>query len=257
MKKFLYFVVCVILALGAFAMVGCGSEETAFDGNYQEATVAEATTFAQDLSKESSAIDYSIGVEYNFDMSYTMTYGEETYTMDIAMEMNMIAVEGKLQMAGTMDATSNGETDTAKVYYVDDYFYLNGEADGETTKIKYKMSIDDFIGNYTDDVDISFSLLSYIEMAGEIEAEGGSIKFYIDNSDAETTKVKIELTEGEEANATIYLLYNADKELVGAKYDVAIDNGTEGSITMSVEIAPWSGTVSLPSAEELAEYLGY
>lgn len=261
MKKLITIMLCLILSLSVFATVGCGGGSV-FNGNYKEATETEVEAFAQAVAEaeKGEEFNYNSGVKLELEISVESS----EYNMDLSAEIKSIAVEEKLQMAGemTMSGIMPGaeeeveESNSAKIYYVDDYMYLDTKIEGEEMKIKQPMTVDEFIGsagsmgNMGDmglDLDSVTSLSQLLESMGEIP----NVKISIDNGKS-NNKIKIEATDEEMgAVGTAILVYDASYNLIAAKVEMEMSmqiSDTESmAMSTSVVIEPWSGSIDLPS----------
>ena len=126
MKKILAVLLVAILAIGCFALTGCG--DATFGGNYEEATVTDVQAFADAaaLAQGKDEIDFADGYEIYLDIYAPTDY----MTIDAVLNMKIKAVDGKLQMAGTMNATMSNSSSSQKTngncYWVDGMCYESG-----------------------------------------------------------------------------------------------------------------------------------
>lgn len=261
MKKLLCSIMCVVLAMGALSLVGCGS---VFDGNYKEMTLEEATAFSATVNQVEDAeeIDYATGVEYTLKGNMETRRGEDTMKVSADVGMKIGSKDGKLQMQGNMNVSSNDNSVIdSDIYFADGYMYYALEMKGLEVKTKAKMSIDKFIRDNVPFGSINISMSGLVEAAGYITAEEGSIKFFMDKSE-DYTKIKVVQTAVSGNRGEVILVFNASNQLIAAKVESKIDQADEehnyaikGEIYL--EIAPWEGTVKLPSSDELGLYIGF
>lgn len=260
MKKLLCSIMCVVLAMGALSLVGCGS---VFDGNYKEMTLEDAKTFSATVEETENGeeIDYATGVKYTLKGNMETTYGEKKTNFSADVGMKIGSYDGKLQMQGNMNVSA-GEEDSidSDIYFADDYMYYALEMNGLEVKTKARMSIDDFIDYYVYFASMDMSLSYLVSTAGYITANKGSIKFFMDKSE-DYTKIKIEAVEGD-SEIEIILVFNANNQLIATKAEVkynVVDEEHDYSMKgeIYIEIAPWEGTVKLPSSDELGLYIGF
>ena len=269
MKKILAVIVCAILALGAMSMFGCG--DATFNGNYKEASAATIEEFAQNTEKGEGFDVQTSG----FLMELKTTTKSAMEMMGVKMDINAESSanlkisnkDGKIQAAGSSKTNSvskitggeNAGTTTvneeAEVYYNEGWAYRKlKDADGET-KVKVQISIESAIGSVIGGAeageDSSMPNIFDKELFATLYAEMGKTEGVKILIDAEARKVKIDVegvTQGAvKASGAIYLAYDANYNLIAMKYDIKMDMGEYGSITIYLLVKGYDGAVSLPS----------
>lgn len=261
MKKLLCSIMCVVLAMGALSLVGCGS---VFDGNYKEMTLEDAKTFSATVKETDNGeeIDYAKGVKYTLKGNMETTFGEKKTNVSADIGMKIGSKDGKLQMQGNMNVSA-GEEDSidSDIYFADGYMYYALEMKGLEVKTKAKMSIDEFVSDYASFASMDVSLSELVSLAGYITAEEGSIKFFMDKSD-DYTKIKVVQTSVSGGEGEVIFVFNASNQLIATKVEVKYnevdeEDGYSMKGEIYLEIAPWEGTVKLPSSDELGLYIGF
>jgi hypothetical protein len=233
----------VIMALSTAMMFGCG-EKSAFDGNYQEvAGDGPEMTALYTAHVDADVKEIAMGSGVTFKVDYKMTYDGESMT--VKMTMNMLEIDGTLQMQGSMNMSMPGMNVTADIWYKDGYIYMNGALGGQTQKAKMQMTLEEFVGENTgSEVDTSLSFINSFE--GWFGEEG--VKIFIDDS-GETKKVKFNIEDNSSStDMDLYFLFDADYNLIGAKTTMSIESAYRGNIDTSVEMTAFKGTtLNFPS----------
>ena len=245
-KKILAVVMGVLLVVSAFMFTACGS---AFDGKYSEVTKEEVQTFAS--SVESNEIDKNAnGVK----LSYSYEYKELNYEKKISVSTTTIIenekLSGEFKFNNYVREGEVTETTESAVYLKDGAHYLSNKktkngTDVSTSKIKYESTL-----SYEGAMVKLLGVLSSLTIPSEgwyslsnvllkySNAEG--VTFYMDTTNSEVTKVKINLPKKDGATAQsygeIYFVFDANKCLTGFKMEKTdVESDGETKTTYVVE----------------------
>lgn len=265
MKKLVALMLTLLIGTCAIMFTGCGS---AFDGNYKEVEKGEVKTFSDEVSKtennEGVSIDYSKG--FSLSTNYEMKTSSLTSTAKV--EAKAIAVDGKLEMSGKVETSTNGELMGVKadvklngeVYYKDGYAYTNISTSGISAKIKAKSSVDEVLGKYMGSIDEG-TYCSLPQLLVEYGDKTG-VKFYMDKTDAQC-KIKIVVPEMEEDDPELkelglgkvavkgefYLVYDAQNKLTAVKASAEMysKENKANYIKVNFVAEPFGGKISFPN----------
>lgn len=284
MKKFVTFLVCLVLAIGTASLFGC--DDATFKGNYKEVSAdsAEVQQFSENAEQSSRTdnLDITRGAQMeikvkgsaegmNLDFSANAKIaatGEDTYPVLQAEG----AVKGSAEYVDEAEG-ANVNLDV-KFYYTDGYAYLDGKTKvviggikNETElKNKFSLELEKGLGEI-------MGATSFLSAAVEIDgvadlAEGNifaqivvmaegqeNIKIYLD---ADARKVKIEFSEanvdGETVSGTLYLVYDAGYNVSAIKADIKIATAESEEISVYFVFKGYTGTVKVPSEKARKEY---
>lgn len=242
-KKILACVMGVLLVFSACMFTACGSS---FDGKYEEVTSEQVQTYAKSVTNDEMDKN-SKGVKLVYNLKITNGEQEETHSVSITSTIS----DGELQGSIEAYAKKGNNSEEIKLYAKDNYVYNNYKKirDGEevtTSKKKVPSLI-----NFDAVVDIADSVvsmtpvvdLSLLEIINNYQDELG-IKFYMDTTSKDVTKVKISV-DGEYGKGDYYFLFNAKKEVVGVKMEITQKEGTS-TATLSYSVEYYTGKVKFP-----------
>ncbi|MBQ9103814.1 MAG: hypothetical protein IJY57_01855 [Clostridia bacterium] len=271
MKKLLALVLGLVVAFSTMMFTACGS--TIFDGDYSEATKEDLTTFAAEVDavEGGNDLDYSLGFKMSFKTERDM-YGSKEKTQ---IDAKTAFVENDLQMEATMliDNTyviDENTTENFKIegssYYKGGFAYANVAMteNGETESVKQKIEVpmDNFIGEYTGEMETNLSeLIEGLAMYEEMQVQG--LKLYMDKGE-ENTKIKVVIPEqtltvdGMETSMEmeIVLVYNSSKKLIAvrnfmktsATYVNPVTNeSSEMIVNFDITVEPYDGAIEFPA----------
>ena len=245
-KKILAVVMGVLLVVSAFMFTACGS---AFDGKYSEVTKEEVQTFAN--SVESNEIDKNAnGIKLSCTMENKGVYGGYPYEENYSLSITTVVEEGKLQGEFKLKSSEKKDKNTERefnIYVKDNTYYLNRKTvvNGEETENAKKSfpsivnfdGIIDMLGLDAFQTESDYKLFKVISDLADEEG----VKFYMDTTSRDVTKVKISLQQKEDATTQtygdIYFLFDASKNLCGFKVDNNyIDGETVMKQSLSIEL---------------------
>ena len=283
MKKFVTFLVCLVLAIGTACLFGC--DDATFKGNYKEVSAdsAEVQQFSENAEQSSRTdnLDITRGAQMeikvkgsaegmNLDFSANAKIaatGEDTYPVLQAEG----AVKGSMEY---VDETESGNVNlNVKFYYTDGYAYLNGTTKTEIGEIKNETELKNKLPlELEKGLSAITGAASLLPAAGAVDnifdlAEGNifaqivvmaegqeNIKIYLD---ADARKVKIEFSEanvdGETVSGTLYLVYDAGYNVSAVKADIKIATADSEENSVYFVFKGYTGTVKVPSEKERKE----
>lgn len=233
MKKILSIVLVALLAIGCFALVGCGGDAT-FGGNYEEATATDIQSFADAaaLAGGSNEVDPDQGYQLVGDA----TMEGLDYDLDIRFKRDN---QHGLVLQAKMNMNVGGQSMNMNAYVVNNYLYA------EMMGQKIKMEDEMITPVYTN----LLNMMESLDLSALIEGLETNTKLGIARDDDGTTKIKFEIPENYSTHGTIILVYSADYDLIAMKYDIAMGE----NFAMNISFKPWSGTINLPN---LNSYVG-
>ncbi len=265
-KKILAVVMGVLLVLSAGLFTACGSD---FDGKYTECTKEQVELYANSVVE--NEIDYSVtGVKLSVNMEIR---SGENYSK-LTTELKSRYKDESLQAALTMTVTGKTEDEDSyaekNAYYTDGYLYTNGKevengVEEQDKKLKFAMPVFSF-----EAIDLVANLglsngmptdLTILEAIREYEDVVG-VKFYMDETDKDMTKIKISIPKPEdnssEGYGDIYFLFNGAKNLIGVKVDIRAEWTTSGktnSVYSGASVELHDRKVKLPKDLDTYEQL--
>lgn len=283
MKKFVAFLVCLVLAIGTACMFGC--DDGTFKGNYKEVSAdsAEVQQFSENAEKSSRTdnLDITRGAQ----IEIKAKSNAEGMTLDFSADAKIAQVGEDnypvLQAEGTVkgsmeyvDGTQGGNVNlNVKLYYTDGYAYLNGTTKTEIggvkseTELKNKLSfeLEKGLSAITDAVSLlpAAAIDNVADLAeGNVFAEfvvmaegQENVKIYLD---ADARKVKVEFSEanvdGETVSGTLYLVYDSGYNISAVKADFKTATADSEEISVYFVFKGYTGTVKVPSEKERKEY---
>lgn len=238
-KKIVAVVLCVVVALCATMMFGCGSM---YDGNYVQADNSQITAVSQSASSV-APVDSETGFNTNgisIKMEIKVSNGAQTAKMSYDYKMVYLA-DGSVQMSGKYDVAGFGE----EFWYKDGtvYFKFYGMCFQE------QALLEDVLDEYTAENDYAQydCFVAFAEQAANFGIEG--YNFLIDQTE-ENTKIKIELNNstvaGAVANGSVVYVFDADYNLAGFRSVLNVNDMIELSITYE----PYAGDIQFPAGCE-------
>ena len=260
MKKILSVLLVAILAIGCFALVGCG--DATFGGNYEEATAQDVQSFANEaaLAQGKDEINLADGYELYIDITMPQSLSPMNMAIDAELDMKIKSVEGSIQMAGTMKMDMSGPQISQKMngstYWVDGMCYesgnvtqnMAGQSASGYQKIKYDLpEFEDVFGMYAAFAD-GLDFEGLVEMSIINEAIGISMV-----RDENGTKIKFVIPENENVSGEVVLVFDADYNVTSMKYDIETRVG-EDVMSLVMTYKPFNGNVSLPSDLDSYQY---
>lgn len=244
MKKILSVLLVAILAIGCFALVGCG--DNTFGGNYEEATATDVQNFANEVAQAEGVTEIDIADGYALYIDVYAPSG--AMTVDATLDMQIKAVDGAIQMQGKMDANMSSSSITQKskgtCYWVDGVVYENvnvtatmgGQTQSGSMKMKYAMpEFEDFVGEYASIAE-GLDFAGLVEMSISNEAIGLSMV-----RDDNGTKIKFVIPENEAMAGEVVFVFDASYNLTSMKIDIEA-----GETSMLMTYKPWNGNINLP-----------
>ena len=284
MKKFVTFLVCLVLAISTACMFGC--DDGTFKGNYKEVSAdsAEVQRFSEEAEQSSGTdnLDITKGAEMEIKVKgnaegMSLDFSAKAKIAQVGEDDNPVlqaegAVKGSAEYA---DETQGGNVNVdVKFYYTDGYAYLDGKTKTEIggitneTELKNKLPLELEKG-----LSAVTGAASLIPAAGAVEnvtglvegnifaqivvmAEGQeNVKIYLD---ADARKVKVEFSEanvdGETVNGTLYLVYDEGYNVSAVKADFKLTTAESGELSVYFVFKGYAGKVKVPSAKERKEY---
>lgn len=246
-KKILAVVMGVLLVVSAFMFTACGS---AFDGKYEEVTKEQVQTYAS--SVESNEIDKNAnGVKLSYSYEYKELNYEEKISASITTVIESEKLAGEFKFNNSKKEGETTSTVESALYLKDGAHYLSNKntkngTDVSTSKIKYESTLS-YEGAMLKLLGLTNLLLIPAESSLSLSnvlvlfssAEG--IKFYMDTTDSEVTKIKISIPKKEDVVSQnygeVYFLFDANKKLTGLKMDsTTIDSGKETKKSYTIEL---------------------
>ena len=233
MKKILSILLVAILAIGCFALVGCG--DNTFGGSYEEATATDVKSFA-DAAAEAGATN-----EVDYAQGYQLTAKMEISGQKTDMDIKFANDDAKgVVLQAKMNVNMGGQSMNLNAYVVENYFY--GELYGQ----KLKMYDDMITPVYTDLLESlqSFDLSALAQNA----IEDATIKLGMIKEEDGTTKIKFEMPEDSDIVGTIIFVFDANYNLSAMKFDVEMT-----SMKVNLELKPWGGKINLPNLDSYTD----
>lgn len=284
MKKFVVFLVCLVLAIGTACMFGC--DDGTFKGNYKEVSAdsAEVQQFSENAEKSSRTenLDITRGAQ----MEIKVKGSADGMTLDFSAnakiaqvgEENYPVLQAEGAVKGSMEyvnETQGGNVNLdVKFYYTDGYAYLNGKTETEIggvkseTELKNKLPFElekglsaitgaaSVLPGADDIEDIAALAEGNVFAELVLMAEGQeNVKIYLD---ADARKVKVEFSEanvdGETVSGTLYLVYDAGYNVSAVKADFKMAAADSEEISVYFVFKGYTGTVKVPGEKERQEY---
>lgn len=284
MKKFVTFLLSLILALGTVCLFGC--DDATFKGNYKEVSAdsAEVQQFSEN-AEQSSRTD-NLDITRGAQIEIKVKGSAEGMTLDFSANAKIAATgedanpvlqaEGSVKgSAQYVDETEGANADVnVKFYYIDGYAYLDGKTEivvggikNETElKNKFPLELEKGLGEI---MGATSFFPAAVEIGGVADfAEGNifaqivvmaegqeNIKIYLD---ADAKKVKVEFSEtdidGETVSGTLYLVYDAGYNVSAVKADIKITTAESEEMSVYFVFKGYTGKVKIPSEKERKEY---
>lgn len=280
MKKLLALAISLVMILGSMTLFACDST---FDGNYKEATTAEAQSFVDEAKKaEKPVAEIIFGMELSAKVSVKGKdeNGKAVEGKITAEAKSGIVDETNFKLAAKAEIATSGiaEADAYngkfEAYATDGKVYLKAalkdkdemkmSADLGLDQIKAMLNLDtlsSIAGNSVGMATGVLSMLGGIDLA-QLDAMLGEgvVKFYID---ADAHKIKIELNVNADTvsemlketfkdiavSGNVFLAFDDNYNLTGIKIDVKV-NVAEMEISAEASLKAYSGSVSVPSKFE-------
>ncbi len=245
MKRVLNILLSFTMVVSIIFAGGCKNQDI-FAGNYETVTKSKVSNVIKHFQEnEEALIDWTSGLSINI---YQKTDKQEM-TIDAKITSSLLD-KSKGVGEWNIELAVGERTENTKLIYDGVYLYKDLEFAGNIQKTKGKVKFNDVV-DFTDIEDFDDMIGEVLYMATEEK----NVSFYLDESDKDLIKLKIEQFIDEEGfggtNFVCYFVFDTNYELEAIKIDMQIED-EDYSTEMEFCVEKWSGSISIP--EYASEY---